>query len=111
MCSLEIIKVTLYYSNRLESSNPVHKTATCIVYENCLLQLFEQCPVCQRVTNVRRRVFGTFLAVEQRCPHCDFFRKWNSQPVIQSTPAGNLQLSIAVYANGASFFKVKQVGW
>lgn len=118
MWNLEIIEVTLYYSNRFESSKPVHKTATYIVYENCLLQLFEQCPVCQRVTNVRRTVFGTFLFVEQRCPHCphsipfsDFFRKWNSQPIIQSTPAGNLQLSVAVYANGASFFKVKQVGW
>ncbi|CAM4650060.1 unnamed protein product [Leuciscus chuanchicus] len=94
---------------KFESSKPVHKTATYIVYENCLLQLFEQCPVCQRVTNVQRKVFGTFLSVEQRCPHCDFFRKWNSQPIIQSTPAGNLQLSVALYANGASFFKVKQI--
>uniref|UniRef100_A0A8C1LJG1 THAP-type domain-containing protein n=1 Tax=Cyprinus carpio TaxID=7962 RepID=A0A8C1LJG1_CYPCA len=88
--------------------SPVHKTATYIVYENCLLQLFEQCSVCQHVTKVRRTVFGTLLSVEQRCPHCDFFRKWNSQPIIQSTPAGNLQLSVAVYANGASFFRVKQ---
>ncbi|CAM4688668.1 unnamed protein product [Leuciscus chuanchicus] len=92
-----------------ESSKPVHKTATYIVYENCLMQLFEQCPVCHRVTNVQMKVFGTFLSVEQRCPQCDYFRKWNSQPIIQSTPAGNLQLSVAVYANGASFFKVKKV--
>ncbi|XP_058628472.1 uncharacterized protein LOC131538581 isoform X2 [Onychostoma macrolepis] len=92
-----------------ESSKPAHKTATYIVYENCLLQLFEQCPVCHRVTKVRRTIFGTFLAVEQRCPQCDFFRKWNSQPIIQSTPAGNLQLSVAVYATGASFFKVKKI--
>ncbi|CAM4529848.1 unnamed protein product, partial [Leuciscus chuanchicus] len=92
-----------------ESSKPVHKTATYIVYENCLLQLFEQFPVCQRVTNVQKKVFGTFISVEQRCPHCDFFRKWNSQPIILSTPAGNLQLSVAVYANGASFFKVKRI--
>ncbi|XDV12214.1 hypothetical protein PO909_000927 [Leuciscus waleckii] len=94
---------------KFESSKPVHKTATYIVYENCLLQLFEQCPVCQRVTNVQKKVFGTFLSVEQRCPHCDFFRKWSSQPIIQSTPAGNLQLSVALYANGASFFKVKRI--
>ncbi len=110
MWNLVIIKLSLYYSNRFESSKPAHKTATYIVYENCLLQLFEQCPVCRHVTNVRRIIFGTFLAVEQRCPHCDFFRKWNSQPIIQSTPAGNLQLSVAVYATGASFFKVEKVG-
>lgn len=109
--NLVIFKWSLYYSNRTESSKPAHKTAAYIVYENCLLQLFEQCPVCQGVASVRRRRVGTFLAVEQRCPHCDFFRKWNSQPVVGSTPAGNLQLSVAVYSNGASFFTVKQVGW
>ncbi|XP_052409539.1 uncharacterized protein LOC127955926 isoform X2 [Carassius gibelio] len=92
-----------------ESSQPAHKTATYIVYEDCLLQLFEQCPVCQGVTSVRRRRVGTFLAVEQRCPHCDFFKKWSSQPVIGSTPAGNLQLSVAVYATGVSFFKLEKV--
>ncbi|XP_042578764.1 uncharacterized protein LOC109076260 isoform X2 [Cyprinus carpio] len=92
-----------------ESSKPAHKTAAYIVYENCLLQLFEQCPVCQGVASVRRKRVGTFLAVEQRCPHCDFFRKWNSQPVVGSTPAGNLQLSVAVYATGASFFKLEKL--
>ncbi|KAL1251999.1 hypothetical protein QQF64_019795 [Cirrhinus molitorella] len=93
----------------MESSKPAHKTATYIVYENCLLQLFEHCPVCHRVTDVRTRRVGTFLAVEQRCPHCDFFRKWNSQPTVGSTPAGNLQLSVAVYATGASFFKLQKI--
>ncbi|CAB1420645.1 unnamed protein product [Pleuronectes platessa] len=36
----------------MESSNPVHKTPTYIVYENCLLELFEVCPVCRRGTDV-----------------------------------------------------------
>ncbi|XP_062241245.1 uncharacterized protein LOC133951358 isoform X2 [Platichthys flesus] len=36
----------------MESSNPVHKTPTYIVYENCLLELFELCPVCRRGTDV-----------------------------------------------------------
>lgn len=94
----------------MESSKSAHKTATYIVYGNCLLELFEQCPVCQRVSDVRTRRVGTFLSVEQRCPHCEFFRKWNSQPILGSTPAGNLQLSVAVYATGASFFKLEKVG-
>ncbi|XP_067217565.1 uncharacterized protein [Chanodichthys erythropterus] len=91
------------------SSKSAHKTATYIVYENCLLELFEQCPVCQRVSDVRTRRVGTFLSLEQRCPHCEFFRKWNSQPILGSTPAGNLQLSVAVYATGASFFKLEKI--
>ena len=95
--------------NRMESSNPVHKTPTYIVYENCLLELFEVCPVCRRVTDVQTRRVGTFLSVEQKCPHCQFYRKWNSQPLLGSTPVGNIQLSAAVYATGASFFKLEKV--
>ncbi|XP_057187965.1 uncharacterized protein LOC130553181 isoform X1 [Triplophysa rosa] len=93
----------------MESSKPAHKTATYIVYENCLLELFEKCPICHRVSDVRTRRVGTFLSVEQQCPHCEFFRKWNSQPVLGSTPVGNLQLSVALYANGASFFKLEKI--
>ena len=99
----------LCLSNVMESSNPVHKTPTYIVYENCLLELFEVCPVCRRVTDVQTRRVGTFLSVEQKCPHCQFYRKWNSQPLLGSTPVGNIQLSAAVYATGASFFKLEKV--
>ncbi|KAM8733556.1 uncharacterized protein AB9X84_025253 [Acanthopagrus schlegelii] len=93
----------------LEPSCPVHKTPTYIVYEKCLMELFEVCPVCQRVSDVQTRRIGTFLSVEQTCPHCQFFRKWNSQPILGSTPAGNLQLSAAVYTTGASFFKLEKI--
>ncbi len=94
----------------MQSSKPAHKNTTYIVYESCLLELFEQCPECYRVSDVRARRVGTFLSVEQRCPDCDFHRKWNSQPILGSTAAGNLQLSVALYATGASFFKLKKVG-
>ncbi|XP_051246072.1 uncharacterized protein LOC127357723 [Dicentrarchus labrax] len=93
----------------MESSTPVHKTPTYIVYENCLMELFQVCPVCQRECDVRTRKLDTFLSVEQRCLHCDFYRKWNSQPLVGSTPAGNLQLSTAVYATVASFFKLEKI--
>ncbi|XP_058617214.1 uncharacterized protein LOC131530781 isoform X4 [Onychostoma macrolepis] len=93
----------------MQSSKLAHKSATYIVYESCLLELFEQCPECYRVSDVRTRRVGTFLSVEQRCPDCDFSRKWNSQPILGSTAAGNLQLSVALYATGASFFKLKKI--
>lgn len=92
-----------------DSSTDTHKIPTYIVYENCLLKLFKLCPMCRRVSDVRRRKLGTFLSVEQRCQHCQFFRKWNSQPILGSTPAGDLQLSIALYATGASFFKIEKM--
>ena len=73
------------------------------------MELFAVCPVCTRACDVRTRKLGTFLSVEQRCPHCKFCRHWNSQPVLGSTPAGNLHLSAAVYLSGASFSKIARV--
>lgn len=80
---------------------PVHNIAKFIVYETCLMELFSDCPVCQRRCDVKSQRLGTFLSVQQVCPHCEFVRKWNSQPIIGSTPAGNLHLSAAVYLSGA----------
>ncbi|XP_028456556.1 uncharacterized protein LOC114570424 isoform X2 [Perca flavescens] len=80
-----------------------------IVFEQCPLSLFETCPVCTRVCNVHPCRKGSFLAVDQLCPHCQFFRQWKSQPVIGSTPVGNLQQSAAIYFCGASFSKMKKI--
>ncbi|KAG1936444.1 hypothetical protein F2P79_018498 [Pimephales promelas] len=80
-----------------------------IVFEKCLLQLFETCPVCTRCCDVRPRRQGSFVAIDQLCPHCQYFRKWQSQPVVGSTPLGNLQLSAAIHFTGASFFKLQKV--
>ncbi|XP_074543284.1 uncharacterized protein LOC141803222 [Halichoeres trimaculatus] len=88
---------------------PSHKERKYIVFESCIMQLFAVCPVCTRACDVKTQKLGTFLSVEQRCPHCEFDRRWNSQPVLGSTPAGNLHLSAAVYLSGASFFKIEQV--
>ncbi|XP_077375383.1 uncharacterized protein LOC144017561 isoform X2 [Festucalex cinctus] len=93
----------------LKSCGPVHKMASYIVHKSCLLELFEVCPVCQRVADVQTRSRGTFLSVEQQCPHCLYSRKWNSQPIIGDTPVGNLQLSAALYTTGSSFFKLKKI--
>ncbi|XP_067268180.1 uncharacterized protein [Chanodichthys erythropterus] len=91
------------------TSMPVHKDEKFIVFEKCLLSLFETCPVCTRACNVRPHRRGTFIAVDQMCPHCEFFRQWRSQPVVGSTPVGNLQLSAAIYFSGASFLKMQKV--
>ncbi|XDV48298.1 hypothetical protein PO909_017735 [Leuciscus waleckii] len=81
-----------------------------LVFEECLLELFEKCPVCTQVCEVQTRLRGTFMEVWQRCPHCQYQRRWKSQSVIgNSTPAGNLQLSTAIYVSGASFFNIQKV--
>lgn len=65
--------------------------------------------MCTRCCDVRARRKGSFVAIDQLCPHCQYFRKWQSQPVVGSTPLGNLQLSAAIYFTGASFFKLQKV--
>ncbi|KAG5265320.1 hypothetical protein AALO_G00240960 [Alosa alosa] len=80
-----------------------------IVFDQCLFSLFEICPVCTRTCTFLPRRRGSFLAIDQLCPHCKFFRQWKSQPVIGSTPVGNLQLSAAIYFCGASFSKMKKI--
>uniref|UniRef100_A0A672YW44 THAP-type domain-containing protein n=1 Tax=Sphaeramia orbicularis TaxID=375764 RepID=A0A672YW44_9TELE len=44
-----------------QSTVPIHRTPTYIIYEKCLLELFEVCTVCQRVSVVQTRRLGMFI--------------------------------------------------
>ncbi|XP_026128189.1 uncharacterized protein LOC113108962 isoform X2 [Carassius auratus] len=104
------IPASLYSSlQSKDSSTPTHNSKKYIVYENCIMDLFNLCPVCTRACEVRTQTLGTFLSVKQLCPHCTFSRQWNSQPILGSMPAGNLNLSVAIYLSGASFIQIKKV--
>lgn len=106
------ILLTLYFIyifSRSQASIPVQNVRKYIVYETCIMELFESCPVCQGRCDVRSQTHGTFLRVDQVCQHCNFSRKWNSQPIMGSTPAGNIHLSCAVYLCGASYITVEKV--
>ncbi|XP_063058186.1 uncharacterized protein LOC134451666 [Engraulis encrasicolus] len=92
-----------------EPPTPVQKTPTYIVYESCLRELLTECPDCKMKADVRMRRWGTFLTVLQNCQYCQYSRRWNSQPVLGSTPAGNLQLAAAIYINGASFTNIEKI--
>ena len=79
-----------------------------IVYETCIMELFKQCPVCSRTCRITKTRSGTYLAIRQLCC-CGHTRSWQSQPLMKSTPAGNLELSAAVYLSGAYYKLVKRV--
>ncbi|KAK7925018.1 hypothetical protein WMY93_007328 [Mugilogobius chulae] len=80
-----------------------------IVFESSLKQLFQTCPICKRYCNLQKRSSGTFVSYIQSCPHCLYNRKWDSQPIMGSTPVGNLQLSAAVYFSGGSYIKMEKI--
>lgn len=80
-----------------------------IVFESSLMEIFDICPICKGHCTVRRRKCGTLVSFMQKCPHCQYSRKWQSGPILRSTPVGDLQLSAAVYLSGGSFTKVSRV--
>lgn len=86
-----------------------YEDAKYIVFEQCLLSLFENCPQCASVCKVQHYRRGTFIAVTQDCPRCTFYRQWRSQPLVGSIPAGDLQLSAAILFSGASFMKTNEM--
>ncbi|KTG47210.1 hypothetical protein cypCar_00017264, partial [Cyprinus carpio] len=88
---------------------PLYKARKYMVYEENLLQLFRKCQACCHTCTVEKFVNGTFVSITQICSHCLQKTKWNSQPHIQSTPAGNLHLSAAVAFSGASYIQIHKV--
>ncbi|KAK7884024.1 hypothetical protein WMY93_027147 [Mugilogobius chulae] len=92
-----------------QPTGPNYEGKKYIVFESRLKELFQTCPVCNCNSNVKKRESGTFVAFTQSCPHCLYHREWESQPVVGSTPVGNLQLSAAVYFSGGSFIKMEKI--
>ena len=84
---LKLSKVLL----RLMESTSEYSDVKYIVFESCLSDLFQTCPLCKRDCEVRRWRLGTFVSFSQVCPNCQYTRKWQSQPMRESTPVGNLQ--------------------
>ena len=80
-----------------------------IVFESCLLSLFAACPICDQQAKVKTRTTGTFLCVTQSCGDCDYQRIWESQPIINNVPAGNLLLSASILFAGAQPTKTLRV--
>ncbi|XP_057183573.1 uncharacterized protein LOC130550184 isoform X1 [Triplophysa rosa] len=80
-----------------------------IVFESCLRELFDTCPICRGKSDVQQQRMGTYVAFSQLCHKCTYNRKWQSQPLVGSTPIGNLLLSAAIYFTGGSFFHFQKI--
>ncbi|XP_049428542.1 uncharacterized protein LOC125886398 [Epinephelus fuscoguttatus] len=90
-------------------SRPRYGDTKYLVFESCLRELFDTCPICMTKCDVQRRRIGTYVAFTQLCRSCNYSRQWQSQPIVGSTPVGNLQLSAATYFTGASFFQLAKI--
>ena len=84
------------------------------MFEELLLSLFKKCPKCGNgeSTTTTTNTIGTFVSVTQTCPTCLSTFKWDSQPMMKQTPAGNLLPSAAILFSGllpAKVFRFLQI--
>lgn len=80
-----------------------------IVFWTSILELFKfiHCSRCGELDlTMHHNVSGTMLLVAFTCRGCGYKTRWNSQPKIGSTPAGNILLSSAIITSGAIATKI-----
>ena len=88
-----------------ETESPVAETKF-IVFESCLAELLKHCPCCGAVvTESSSSTSGSLLKVKLSC-HKGHVTQWNSQPLVNKTPAGNLLLASAILFTGNTFTPV-----
>lgn len=85
-----------------DTSSTGYKDSKYTVFEKNLMELFETCPECSLVTQLKTYGRGTFLSVDQKCHHCSLSKQCNSQPVTERTPIENVQLSAAIFFTGST---------
>ncbi|XP_060884682.1 uncharacterized protein LOC132955727 [Labrus mixtus] len=61
----------------------------CIVFESCLRDLFQTCPVCEQHCEMLQETLGTSVSFSQQCHTCLFSRKWQSETVARSEVTDN----------------------
>ncbi|KAJ8252439.1 hypothetical protein COCON_G00217510 [Conger conger] len=91
------------------SDTPVDQMTKYIVYEDCLLELFQSCSFCRHACAVEQFCQGTLVSIKATCTHCSLVKRWKSQPHVGSIPAGDLHLSAAIAITGSSFAQTDKV--
>ena len=73
-----------------------------IVFESCLDDLLRKCVQFGCDGLISRTTIGTCVVVSVSCLKCEFVRTWNSQPMTDTMPYGNLIISAAMLFSGVS---------
>ena len=80
------------------------------MFETALLLLLSTCFSCHQAGAViQKAVIGSFLRVTQLCRRCGKQYKWDSQPHIGTSPAGNILISSAILFTGSLPAKALQI--
>ena len=52
-------------------------------------------------TSINQYVIGSFVRIKQLCGNCNRIRVWESQPIVEKTPLGNILTSAAILFSGS----------
>ncbi|KAL1446504.1 hypothetical protein MTO96_028814 [Rhipicephalus appendiculatus] len=95
-----------------EASNPEEPVsedavseAKYLVFDSCLMALFERCRSCQAVCRVQKETDGSLLRITATCP-LQHVWSWESQPVLNRKAVGNILLAGAILFTGSNPKKV-----
>ncbi|KAL1471389.1 hypothetical protein MTO96_039963 [Rhipicephalus appendiculatus] len=98
-----------------EASNPEEPVsedavseAKYLVFDSCLMALFERCRSCQAVCRVQKETDGSLLRITATCP-LQHVWSWESQPVLNRKAVGNILLAGAILFTGSNPKKVMRL--
>ena len=93
-------------SDETDEGNELVKEKKYLVFESELFKLFTNCPKCSSpIINMEKHKLGSMLSVKYSCLNGHIL-KWNSQPLINAMPGGNLLLSAAILFSGNTYTKI-----
>ena len=89
---------TLSFSNRASKDEVRnhYREKKFIVFQSCLLELFEKCPLCGGVAEAHvEKPEATLIHIQQKCleADCKYQRPWKNQLFVKNMPACNLLMS------------------
>ena len=92
----------------LESYSPDSEKKI-LVFNSCLDELLKRCPQCGDVIiQQNRKTVGSMLSIELTC-HSGHKQTWESQPVLNEKPLGNLLMAGAIVFTGNSYTSISRL--
>lgn len=93
-------------SDEIDVAKELINTKKYLVFESQLDKLFTLCPECSApITSTTKQKVGSLLSVKYSCIN-GHSSKWDSQPLINAMPAGNLILSAAILFSGNTYSSI-----
>ena len=93
-------------SNETDEAKELVQGKKYLVFESELYKLFTKCPKCYSPTiHINNHMVDSMLSISYSCLN-GHSSKWNSQPLLNAMPAGNLLVSAAILFSGNTYTNI-----